>query len=314
MRSPSEQAARRANAVVQGWLESCTRRGGKRPRNTISVCIAILDALRAKCPLERSEIVSEGGEIGCARGPLKHTLEKYGIPGFLKEVTTRQGHQDGQKLLKGLKYGSILQEVPAPERDAILADLIGILLAEAATFIARKHLRITCSREMAPGAWIGELLDQARGRSGGRVEQHLVGAKLTRAHPNIDVPVHPGAAADVQTGRAGDFQVGTTVYHVTAAPGPGVIEKCKANIHAGLSPVLLVPLAEKPRAELRAEDLGMSGRITIVGIEDFLAINIIELSDGERHEFIGVMRDIVNEYNRRIEEVETDKSLRIDLD
>lgn len=313
MRGTSDLTARKARGILEKWLESC-RRNGKLSRNTISVGIVILDSLRAKCPLDRSEIISDGGEISGARSALGGILEKYGIPGFLKEATTRQVHQDGQRLLESLKYGKIFQDISPPQRDAILADLIEILLGEARTWIARQHLKMTCSREMAPGAWIGEILDQARGRSGGRVEQHLVGAKLTRAHPNIDVPVHPGTAADVQTGRAGDFQVGTTVYHVTAAPGPGVVEKCRANIHAGLSPVLLVPLAEKPRAELRAEDLGMSGRITIVGIEDFLAINIIELSDGERQEFIGVMRDIVNEYNRRIEEVETDKSLRIDLD
>lgn len=312
MTDPSEQVARKARNVLEKWLESCTRHG-KLSRNTIAVGIVILDAFRAKCPLEPSEIISGGGEISGARSALKHTLEKYGIPGFLKEATTRQVHQDGQRLLEGFKYGAVFRDIPASQRDAILADLIEILLGEARTWLARQHLKIACSREMAPGAWVGEILDQARGRSGGRVEQHLVGAKLTRAHPNIDVPVHPGTAADVQTGRAGDFQVGTTVYHVTAAPGPAVLEKCRANIQAGLSPVLLVPLAAKPRAELRAEDLNLYGRVTIVGIEDFLAINIIELSDGEGPKFIKVMRDIITEYNRRIEAVETDKSLKIDL-
>jgi hypothetical protein len=216
-------------------------------------------------------------------------------------------------LLDELRFGQLLDHLTPDQRDSILIDIIGILLAKAREWLERQHLKIVCSREAAPGSWVGEILQQAQGRSGGRVEQHLIGAKLTKAHPNAEIPIHAGTTADVQTGRSGDFQVGTTVYHVTAAPGDSVIEKCKSNYHAGFHPVLLVPAKDKVRAEMRAEDLGMYGHMTILAIEDFVAVNIIELSEGNKQKFIEVIKGMIEEYNRRIDEVETDKSLKIDV-
>lgn len=302
----------KARVVLKKWLVSCTRKD-RLSRNTIAVGIVILDSLREKCPRERDEMTSAGGEIKGARSGLRSILAKYEIAGFLKEATTRQVHQDGQRLLEELRYGKIFQDLTPSETDGILAGLIAILLAEAQTWLARQHLKVICSREAAPGTWIGEILDQAKGRSGGRVEQHLIGAKLATAHPKARIPVHPGTAADVQTGRSGDFQVGTTVFHVTAAPGEAVIEKCKANVHSGLFPVLLVPASIRVKAEVLTEHLGMAGRMTVMAIEDFVSVNIIELSQGERLKFIETLKAIVDEYNRRIEEAETDKSLKIDI-
>ena len=305
--------SKKSRILIESRLASCTRRG-RLSRNTIAVGIVILDSMRQKCPLEKSDIISRGGEIKGARSGLPTTLAKYGIAGFLKEATTRQVHQDGQRLLDALQYGKIFQDLAKHERDSALSDLIDMLLGEAGAWLARQHLRVLCNRQLSPGAWVGEILDVARGRSGGRVEQHLVGAKLAKAHPDADVPVHPGAAGDTQTHRAGDFQVGTTVYHVTAAPGEAVIRKCKANFQAGLHPVLLIPARERGRTEIRADDLGMSGRVTIMAIEDFFSVNIIELSGGQRQQFLEVLKGIVDEYNRRVEEAETDKSLKIDLE
>jgi len=288
-------------------------RKGKLSRNTIAVGIVVIDALRSKCPLQKADIVSKGGEIKGARSKLPTTLAKYSIPGFLKEATTRQVHQDGQRLLEELRFGKLFQHLTLTEREAVLRDLIDILIGEAMAWLARQHLKVVCNRDAAPGVWVGEILDQARGRSGGRVEQHLVGAKLSRAHPNVTIPSRPGAAADAQAGHAGDFEVATTVYHVTAAPGDDVIHKCDANAREGLHPVLLVPARDKVRAEVLADHLGMGHRMTVLAIEDFLSVNILEMSKGERSNFIGTLRGIVVEYNRRVEEAETDKSLKIEV-
>lgn len=259
-------------------------------------------------------MISSGGEIKGARSGLPELLAKYGIPGFLKEVTTRQAPQDGQRLLEMLQYGRPLCTLCVEDRDAVLTGLISLVLKEADTWLARQHLKVSCNREDAPGTWVGEILDEAQGRSGGRVEQHLVGAKLSRAYPETEIPVYPGAAGDAQTGRAGDFQVETTVYHVTAAPGPSVLEKCQSNLQAGLHPVLLVPARAKAGADYLADSMGMTGRITVMAIEDFVAVNILEMSRGQRQEFIRVLSEIVDEYNRRVEQAETDKSLKIEIE
>src|SRR6266700_815825 len=85
--------------VLGAWIEACTR-GGKVARNTIAIGIVVLHHLRESCPVERKNVISKGGEIRGARSGLAGILEKYRVPvSFLHEVTTRQAHQDGQRLL-----------------------------------------------------------------------------------------------------------------------------------------------------------------------------------------------------------------------
>jgi Domain of unknown function (DUF4928) len=50
-----------------------------------------------------------------------------------------------------------------------------------------------------------------------------------------------------------------------------------------------------------------------VAIEDFIALNIIEMSVGDQQQFIEKLRAIVESYNTRLEAVETDLSLKIEL-
>lgn len=297
------------------WIVSCTNKG-EVSRNTVAVGIVVLDHLRAKCPVERADVLSARGEVKGARSGLSHILEKYGIPArYLKEVTTRAGHQDGQRLLEALDYGNAIAQVPPDRRDAFLKAAIDSLVLRAQEWLGRQHLKVNCDRQLSPAAWIQSILDEAKGRSGGKVEQHLVGAKLAVRFSDEQVPNHPSHAGDVQTGRAGDFILGSTCYHVTAAPGGPVIDKCKANIGAGLHPVLLAPRGEPvEKARHLAEDKGVADRITIIAIEDFLALNIIEMSTGEQQAFVGVLKDIIKKYNTRLEEVETDMSLKIEVD
>jgi hypothetical protein len=85
------------------------------------------------------------------------------------------------------------------------------------------------------------------------------------------------------------------------------------NIEAGVFPVLLVPRQFVLRAAVHAENAGIHDRVSILALEDFIAQNIIELSTGQNADFFAVFKLIVDEYNRRLEETETDMSLRIEL-
>lgn len=88
----------RNQKVLSDWLDSCTR-GNKISRNTVAIGIVVLDHLRNSTVTLREDAVSKGGEITGARSGLKNILAKYDLPGtYLKEVTTRQAHQDGQRL------------------------------------------------------------------------------------------------------------------------------------------------------------------------------------------------------------------------
>ncbi len=103
------------------------------------------------------------------------------------------------------------------------------------------------------------------------------------------------------------------MYHVTATPGPGVIQKCHENISSDLHPVLLVPSEQVLKAVSFAEYEGIKKYLSVIAIEDFVAINIIEMATGNQAEFIQILQEIVDLYNERLEEVETDMSLKIDV-
>ena len=299
--------------ALDNWLFSCTR-NKKISRNTVAMGIVILDKLCETRLLRREDVVSPGGEISGARAGLPKILAKHGIPEkFLKEITTRQAYQDGQHLFEQLGYGKVLSTFNDAKRkqqlDAGLEKLRNLALA----WLNRQHIQLACGRQCSPSTWIAAILDEAKGKSGGKVEQHLVGAKLEKRHPDITIPNHPGHAGDVQTGRAGDFIVGTTCFHVTAAPTSAVVFKCAANIQSGLHPVLLVPQGQVAKSRHLAEDKSLADNITIIAIEDFLASNIIELSKGRQSDFLNTLQGIIETYNRRLAEVETDMSLKIEV-
>jgi hypothetical protein len=77
--------------------------------------------------------------------------------------------------------------------------------------------------------------------------------------------------------------------------------------------VLVVPREKEGHARALAEDEGIGSRITILTLEDFIAGNVIEISTEKQTDFFATLKDIVEEYNRRIEEAETDMALKIDL-
>lgn len=160
---------------------------------------------------------------------------------------------------------------------------------------------------------INLIVENAKQRSGGVVEQHLVGAKLERRFKDTEIPNHPAHAGDRQTARAGDFSVASTVYHVTATPSRNVIQKCAENIKVGLYPILLVPGEQEYRAKALAQDEGIDKNLTIASIELFVGLNIMELAKDENKDFFAILQEIVHIYNRRLAEVETDLSLQIEV-
>ena len=311
--TPYEEIRQTSFDILEQWIASCTR-GGKVSRNTVSVGIVVLDQLRQNNLLSVDDVVSPGGEIKGARSGLGIVLEKYGITkNYLKEVTTRQGHQDGQKLFSEFKWGQILSSLSDTSREELIIDLINELKDLALAWLHRQNLKLNIDRRQAPSAWINLIVENAKKRSGGVVEQHLVGAKLEKRFSNIEIPNFPAHAADQQTSRVGDFVISELIYHVTATPSRRVIQKSAENIRAGLHPILLIPQEYEIRAIALAQDEGIDNEITIISIEDFVAMNIIELATDENKDFFCVLQEIVQIYNRRLEEVETDMSLRIEI-
>ncbi len=314
MKSPNiEEIKQQSHRILTEWLASCTRHG-RISRNTVAIGIVVFDHLRRASPVLRDEVVSQGGEISGARSGLGRILESYNIPSsYLKEITTRQGHQDGQRLFEQLEWGKRLARIPESERDELLIELIGNLKSLATEWLKRQNLRLDIDRRQAPTTWINVIIENAKGRSGGIVEQQLVGAKLERRFKEISISNHPAHAADRQTARMGDFAISSLVYHVTSAPSRNVLQKCAQNIKVGLHPILLIPREQENKARVLAQDEGVEKELTIISIEDFVAVNIIELATEEKKDFFSVLREIVEIYNKRLLEVETDLSLQIEV-
>lgn len=308
-----KEVKEQSRQILIEWLDSCTRRG-KIARNTVAIGIVVLDHLRRSCPVSRDEVISQGGEVSGARSGLGTILESYDIPSsYLKEVTTRQGYQDGQRLFEQLEWGKKLAKIPENERETLLWELVEDLRNLANEWLKRQNLKLDIDRRQAPTTWVNVIVENAKGRSGGVVEQHLVGAKLARRFRGMEIPNHPAHAGDRQTERAGDFAISQLVYHVTSAPSRDVLQKCVKNVRVGLHPVLLIPREQENKAQILAQDEGIDKELTIVSIEDFVALNIIELATEESKDFFSVLKEIVEIYNKRLSEVETDLSLQIEV-
>lgn len=224
-----------------------------------------------------------------------------------------QASHDAERLLEHLDFGKPLAKLGSTDRERLLAEGIKLLREKALQWLRRQNLSIRCDRQDSPSYWVHSILRESEGKSGGRVEQHLVGAKLQKRHPGRTIPNHPGHAGDAQTGRHGDFDVGSNSYHVTANPGRSVIQKCKENVEGNRHAVLVVPKDKEGHARAIAEDEGIARRITILALEDFIAENVIEISTENQTDFFATLKEIIEEYNRRIEEAETDMALKIDL-
>ena len=140
MSAEVERIKQESFEMLYKWIESCRRRGTI-SRNTVAVGIVVLDHLRQSCPVSRVDVISEGGEVKGARAGLGKILGKYGVNSkYLKEVTTRQAPQDGQKLFECFNWGRKLAILPDQERDHLLTDLIEEVAKLAKEWLRRHNL------------------------------------------------------------------------------------------------------------------------------------------------------------------------------
>lgn len=297
-------------AVIE-WLKDAGR-----ARSTLAGAVVVIDTLRTVGVFKREDVFTVNGQLIGGRGTaLKKTLERYGETRVLLAdgVTTRSTYKF-EELAEAIYWGQPISGWADTAREEAAIRLASLILAEIDAHFLRQQMTLKVDQRESPVTWIEQLLDSAKDRSQGRVEQHLIGAKLERRLPHQGIGTHPAFAADFQTHRAGDFVIGEIVFHVTAAPAQAVIEKCRENLRRNLKPILVIPRDKIERAKgMAQDDVGSERRISFVAIEDFLATNIIELAGAESSSFFEVLESIIDLYNERILQSETDKSLRIEL-
>lgn len=286
-------------------------------RGTIGSALVVLEQLKTDFNLNLESHRAAGkSQIKGASGPkVASILARFGeTRPFIKEGgrTNRGGPGDIGKMLDALKTAK-LDRIPTAERVLILEDLQRFLVDKVREFHNRQRLKIVYNPLKSAWQSIHEALALARetGKEG-PVAQYLVGAKLQLRFPDIQIGNESYSTADDQLGRPGDFYVGDTAFHVTVAPMPTVYEKCRRNIEEGLRVYLLVPDRCLVGARQNAEATA-AGQITVESIESFVGQNIEELSIFTKDRLIDGFRRLLETYNQRVDAVEVDKSMLIEI-
>ena len=145
----------------------------------------------------------------------------------------------------------------------------------------------------------------------GAVMQHLVGAKIETALPKAKIKHEGFAVADAPAGRKGDFLIGDTAIHVTTAPTEALIRKCCDNLSQNLRPLIITTQSGVGGAIALAKNADIAERIDILEIEQFVATNVYEWSAFQQAKRTLTVRQLVDAYNRIIDQCETDPSLKI---
>ena len=187
------------------------------------------------------------------------------------------------------------------------------MVGKVLEFHNRERLKVVHDASKSTWQAVHDLLAIARetGKEG-PVAQYLVGAKLQLRFPDVEIRNGSYSTSDDQSGRPGDFQVGDTAFHVTVAPMLALYEKCKRNIDQGFRAYLLVPDRSLVGARQNVEAM-MQGQVSVESIESFVGQNVEELSTFSRNKLIDEFGRLLQTYNKRVNEVEADKSMLIEI-
>lgn len=263
-----------------------------------------------------SHIASGGAQIkGASGSAVASILKKFdeNRP-FAKEGgrTNRGGQGDIRPLFKSLQELGF-EHFSKSSRNEILSRFQQYLVDRIRDFHNRQKIKLVFDPKLSTWQAIYNLLKEAKEEGkAGFVAQHLVGAKLQLRFPNILISNESASTADLPTNRQGDFLVGNTVFHVTMAPMLAVFEKCLSNLNQGFKVYLLVPDAKLAAARQMGEQFCF-GQIAIESMESFIAQNIDEISSFSINELNASLTRLIQTYNERVDQVEIDKSLMIEL-
>nr|AID65809.1 hypothetical protein [uncultured bacterium] len=197
------------------------------------------------------------------------------------------------------------------ERNLVLKRLQKFLVERISDFHNRQVLKVLYDPSFSTWQFIHNLLKMAseRGKEG-QIAQYLIGAKLQLRYPSIDVENYSSSTADGQLKRRGDFQVNDMVFHITISPMQAIYNKCKSNGDEGFRVYLLVPDRLLAAAKGNAEML-LPGKVFVESIESFVGQNVEELSAFSSSRLVGELRQLLEIYNSRVDDIESDKSLLI---
>lgn len=305
--------------AFKDWYSSLPshKPSGGPARGTIGSALVVLERLKNDFDLDLDTHRAAGkSQIkGASGAAVARILANFGeTRSFLKEGgrTNRGGPGDIGGMLEAIATAD-LNGLALCGRNEVLKELQSFLVDKVREYHSRQRLRVVYDPSKSTWSSVHDLLNIARDNGKeGPVAQYLVGAKLELRFPQIRVENDSYSTADDQLGRHGDFLVGDTVFHVTVSPMAAVYQKCTRNLREGLRVYLLVPDARLAGTRQNAEAT-MTGKIAVESIESFVSQNIEELSVFESQDVIEGFRHLLETYNKRVDAVETDKSMLFDI-
>lgn len=276
--------------------------------------------MNKKFPLNADDFKtgSEGQVAGLGGGNLKKILSEHGIE---KKLSSEGGRTSRGSMGLMKDYVSFLNDWYT-QQSVNLFEVENYWAEEIRKFFNNQPFILSSDMSRTIRANIDDLFDQARKREQenpgtrylGVVLQHLVAAKIRVIMPNVPIEIHGASVADESTERAGDFVIDKTIIHCTTMPGDLLMRKCKNNIRAGLSPVIITIYERMNTTISMLEDNGINGRVEVFEIQQFLSSNVMEHSGFQIGKRNTALSDIIAEYNKIVNSVETDPSLRIEFD
>ena len=307
-----------AYSGFKGWYQSvANQRSTFPPKGTIGGALVVLERLRDNPDLDIRKHTAPGGSqiAGVGGSAVQRILSRYG--------ETRRFLSEGGRTNRGLR-GSI-DQLLATLADSGFGELTHeqrlSAIDKLQTFLVDEVRRWHGTQRLAPKyvptrpIWyfVSDLLEMAHDRGAdGPVAEYLVGAKLQLRFPEHEVRNTSYSTADAQPGVFGDFDVGDTVFHVTVSPMPALYEKCVDNLNDGKM-VYIVTLFSLVQATVMAANRHEPGRIAVTSVEGFVSQNLDELSEFTADESKSQLKSLLEIYNKRVDDVESDRSLLIKL-
>jgi hypothetical protein len=263
-------------------------------------------------------LTPKGGQVaGLGRAAVQAILADHGITRILAEEGGRTSRGSIHRMRGYVDFLNLLHEDGLLDFSAIESWWVD----RAKEYFASRPFRLRLDPSRSLRSIVAELIEAAFVRQrespgtmvAGAVMQHLVGAKIEIALPQEQIEHTGFAVADAPGGRKGDFLIRDTAIHVTTAPTDALIRKCRDNLSENLRPVIITTQSGAGGAGALAKNAGIADRIDILEIEQFVATNVYEWSKFELAQRPLSVRELVERYNRIVENSETDPSLKISI-
>ena len=299
--------------IVRTWWDSFPPRS--RTRGNIAGSLVILENLRSDLVLDIAGHRTARSEQLRNATPAKvgNILARFGETRVLSREAGRTNRglmTNLAPLLTALSESNIV-ELTSEDRVAAIDAMQSFLVDRARDVFNADWISFDYNSGASSHETISKILQVARERQkAGDVAEYLVGAKLALRFPAYDIRNSAASAADEQTDEQGDFQINDCVFHVTVAPNHGHYDKCRQNLSNGLRVFLLVPDDRLVGTRQNAEQEIGDG-VSVESIQSFVSQNIEELSEFARGKVAQNVKLLLEKYNERVSQVESDLSLRI---